>query len=324
MKNRKTKLYTILLTAALFLSQSMTVFAVTESDVQAVGKETAAGNVFIWFLCAIAFLKISQKIDSFLSSLGINVGHTGGNMMAELMVAARGLTTAKNVAGGTSFRGGSFRMGGSSNSVSQSSFLSGGLAGAVGRQFTQSAMHTMTGHSSNPISRRAFESSVKKGGDFANGVTGAVAKGNISYTGSMTGTQAAQALTSYLGQTGIPDAPNYSDVEIGGGRIMGTETSVEYPNGTAFGMYNTEQYMAPEGHLRPHNQTVDVSDRHQKPGGFIGEMDGPLPVLILIKSRNTLHGASRRQQLLRQLFIAEDRRALITVLFDLLLREPAL
>ena len=82
MKNKKLNI--LILTATLFLSQSMTVFAVTESDVQAVGKETAAGNVFIWFLCAIAFLKISQKIDSFLSSLGINVGHTGGNMMAEL------------------------------------------------------------------------------------------------------------------------------------------------------------------------------------------------------------------------------------------------
>ena len=125
---KKTKLYTLFLAAAIFLSQSMTIFAVTESDVEAVGKETAAGNVFIWFLCAIAFLKISQKIDSFLSSLGINVGHTGGNMMAELMVAARGLTTAKNIGGGSSFRGGSFRMGGSSSSVNQSSFLSGGLA----------------------------------------------------------------------------------------------------------------------------------------------------------------------------------------------------
>ena len=34
--------------------------------------------------------------------------------------------------------------------------------------------------------------------------------------------QAAQALTSYLGQTGIPDAPSYSGVEIGGGRITGS------------------------------------------------------------------------------------------------------
>lgn len=66
---KKKKIYILILTATLFLSRSMTVLAVTESDVQAVGKETAAGNVFIWFLCAIAFLKISQKIDSFLSSL---------------------------------------------------------------------------------------------------------------------------------------------------------------------------------------------------------------------------------------------------------------
>ena len=56
--------------------------AISESDVQsqvdAVGKEAVSGNVLIWFLCAVAFLKISQKIDSFMASLGVNVGHTGG------------------------------------------------------------------------------------------------------------------------------------------------------------------------------------------------------------------------------------------------------
>lgn len=234
----------------------MTVLAVTEADVEAVGKETAAGNIFIWFLCAIAFLKISQKIDSFMSSLGVNVGHTGGSMMAELMIAARGITSAKNVVGGSSFRGGSFRAGGNSGSINNSGFMSGGLAGAVGRQFTQSVMNTMTGHTSNPISRRAFESSVKKGGDFANNVTGAVAQGNINYTGSMTGTQASQALSSYMGHTGITDAPNFSNVEIGGGRITGTETSVDHPNGTSFGMYHADQYMAPEGNY----ETVTAAD----------------------------------------------------------------
>jgi hypothetical protein len=228
----------------LLISQSITVFAVTEADVEAVGREAAAGNVLIWFLCAVAFLKISQKIDSFMSSIGINVGHTGDSLMAELMVAAKGLTAAKAIGGGSFFKGGSLNFGMASNN---SSFMSGGLAGVVGRQFTQSAMTTMTGQNSNPISRKAFESSLKKGGEFANNVTGAIAQGNINYTGSMTGPQAAQALSSYLGQTGIPDSPSYSDVEIGGGRIMGTETSVEHPNGTAFGMYNAEQYMPPEG-----------------------------------------------------------------------------
>ena len=227
----KKKILLIVPAITLFLSQSVTVFAVTEAEVEAVGKETAAGNVFIWFLCAIAFLKISQKIDSFMSSLGINVGHTGGSMMAELMIAARGLTSVKSISGGSFFKGGSFRSG---NSSSSASFMAGGLSGVVGKQFTQNAVSAMTGQASNPISRRAFESSLKKGG----------------------GPQAAQALSSYLGQTGISDAPSYSDVEIGGGRIMGTETSVSYPNGTSFGMYNADQYMAPEGNY----ETVTASD----------------------------------------------------------------
>ena len=237
----------------LFLSQSATVFAITEAEVETMGKDAAAGNLFIWFLCAVAFLKISQKIDSFLNSLGIHVGNTGGSMMAELILAARGMATIKSVTGGSFFKGASFQ---GTNASSSGSFMVGGLAGAVGRQFTQKAMGAMTGQANNPISRRAFESSLKKGGDFANSVTGAVAQGNINYTGSMKGPQAAQALSSYLGQVGTANAPNYSNVEIGGGRIMGTETSVSYPNGTSFGMYNADQYMAPQG---PY-ETVTAAD----------------------------------------------------------------
>lgn len=249
----KKKLFFITTTLTLFLSQSVTVFAVTDADVQAVGKEAATGNVFIWFLCAIAFLKVSQKIDNFMTSLGINVGQTGGSMISELMVAAKGLTFAKTLGGSTLFKGGSFQAGRTS---ANTAFMNSGLAGAVGRQFTQNAMSAITGQSNNPIGRMAFESSLKKGGEFANSVTGAVAQGNINYTGSMTGPQAAQALSSYLGQTGMTDAPSFSDVEIGGGRIMGTETSISYPNGTSFGMYNADQYMAPEGNY----ETITAAD----------------------------------------------------------------
>ena len=84
--------------AVLCFSFCQPVFAMTESEIQtqvnAMGKATASGNVLIWFLCAIAFLKVSQKIDSFMSSLGINVGHTGGSMLAEAMIAARGIGTS--------------------------------------------------------------------------------------------------------------------------------------------------------------------------------------------------------------------------------------
>lgn len=242
----------ILILCTLFLSLPSTVYAITEADVEAVGKEATAGNLFIWILCAVGFLKISQKIDSFMSSLGINVGNTGGSMMAEMLIAARGLSMAKG------FRGGGFSAGSAvSNALANgASFMTGGLAGTVGRQITQKAIGAMTGHSNNPISRKAFEASLKKGGSFANNVTSAVAQGNINYTGSMKGAEAASALSSYMGQIGMEDAPAYSDVEIGGGRIMGTETSVEHPNGTSFGMYNANQYMAPEGNY----ETVTTAD----------------------------------------------------------------
>ena len=255
MKNKRL-LPAIILSGSLLLTQSITIFAITEADVESVGKETAAGNILIWFLCAVAFLKISQKIDSFMSSLGINVGNTGGSMLTELMVAAKGLSSAKNVSKGGGFHGGSFHAGGS-HSFSSASFSSGGLAGAVGRQFTQSAVQTVTGQKSNPISSKVFESSVQKGGGFANNVTGAVARGSINYTGTMQGSQAASALTSYMGQVGASNAPTFSNVEIGGGRIMGTETSAQYPNGTEFGMYHAEQYMPPDGNY----ETVQTADQ---------------------------------------------------------------
>nr|WP_217937258.1 hypothetical protein [Enterocloster clostridioformis] len=60
MKLWKKTLTVPFLAATLLLLQAVpSMAAVTEADVQAVGKETAAGNVLIWFLCAVAFLKIS-------------------------------------------------------------------------------------------------------------------------------------------------------------------------------------------------------------------------------------------------------------------------
>jgi len=247
---------TAIFITTLVLSHPVAVFAVSEAQVQAAGKEKVAGSLFIWFLCAIAFLKISQKIDSFMSSLGVNVGHTGGSLMAEMLIAARGITTAKNISDGSYTGGNFFRKGGSTGYNQSNSMLSGGLAGAVGRQFTQSAVNNATGQGSNPISRKMFESSLQKGGDFANNVTGAVAQGTVSQTGSMQGPRAAKALSSYMGHTGIPDAPAYSNVEIGGGRILGTETSDDHPNGSAFGMYHADQYMAPSGNY----ETVTTAD----------------------------------------------------------------
>lgn len=241
----------ILLTVVITTVSLTTVpaFALTESEVQeqvnAIGKEGVTGNVFVWFLCAIAFLKVSQKIDSFMSSLGINVGHTGGSMLAEAMIAMRGIGMAKSFA---SRSGGG---GSSSGSSGGNTFMKGGLSGVVSHNVTNTAIKNANGSKSGGLGGAAFNSSLQKGGGFANSVIGKIATGSIASTGTISGENAADSLMSYMGYTALGDSasdvPSFSDVEIGGGHIFATETSEEHPQGIAMGMYHAEQYLAPDG-----------------------------------------------------------------------------
>jgi len=207
-----------------FVLFTVTASAVTEEEVQqqitANGKEAVSGNVFVWFLCAIAFLKISQKIDSFMSSLGISVGHTGGSMLAEAMMLTRGVTGSKGGFGGFGMgRSGSGGGSPGSKSPGGSLGLSGGLAGVVGRQFQNDAIGSATGTGGNMLSNQAFNSSLKKDGAFANGVVGAVAKGNMSQLGSITGDKASSALASYMGLGKSGGGVGGIGSSVGGGKI---------------------------------------------------------------------------------------------------------
>ena len=250
MKRKNKIVFIIAVTLIMVFLCSVPAFAISESEVQAAvdeqGKNAVTGNIFVWFLCAIAFLKVSQKIDSFLAGLGINVGHTGGSMLAEALIATRGVFAAKQFAGGS--KGGSGGGGGSSGG---GGFMSGGLVGAVGRNFTNSGVKKATGKSGGGLGGKAYTSSVNKGGGFANSVIGKVATGNISSVGSISGEDSEAALMSYLGYTamgsGATDVPKFSNVEIGGGRMMATETSDEHPGGIDVGMYHTDKYMKPTG-----------------------------------------------------------------------------
>ena len=117
-----------------------------EAAVAASSKEAVTGNVLIWFLCAIAFLKVSQKIDSFMATLGVNVGRTGSSMLAEVMIATRGVTTVAGFAGHTlgRGRGTASSAGVSGTSSSAGGFFKGGLIGMAGRKITNSAVKTAT------------------------------------------------------------------------------------------------------------------------------------------------------------------------------------
>lgn len=287
MKKYKNVLFAALMAACLSCLFCQPAFAaISESDVQAqvdaAGKEAVSGNVLVWFLCAVAFLKVSQKIDSFMASLGVNVGHTGGSMLAEAMIATRGLGGIRNFSrqhfsnGGsrssmnvkTGNGGGAGFAGGGSTGFG-SGFMRGGLAGVISRNITNSAVKTATtpskaGPSGSPgglgaviqgasggIGGAIYSGSVNKGGDFANNIISTVATGNIATHGTISGEKAAEAMSSYMGYAALGEGaehiPTFSNVEIGGGRITGTEISEEHPEGISFGMYHTAQYAAPDG-----------------------------------------------------------------------------
>lgn len=132
----------------LALTLAVPAFALEESDVEAAvsssSREAVAGNVLVWFLCAVGFLKVSQKIDSFMASIGVNVGHTGGSMLGEAMVAFKGVSLAAGAAGkAVSGFTDKARAGGKTASGS-SGFLQGGLAGVVSRKITNDAVRTAT------------------------------------------------------------------------------------------------------------------------------------------------------------------------------------
>lgn len=122
----KKNVFLWLISSSLFFSQAIPVYAITKAEVEAVGKETAAGNVLIWFLCAIAFLKVSQKVDSFMGSIGIQVGNTGSSMLSELMIAAKTITTVKNGVGNLSNSQSGF-----SRSKASPPFLGGMIGGQI-------------------------------------------------------------------------------------------------------------------------------------------------------------------------------------------------
>ena len=310
----------------LALTLAVPAFALEESDVEAAvsssSREAVTGNVLVWFLCAVGFLKVSQKIDSFMASIGVNVGHTGGSMLGEAMVAFKGVSLAAGMAGkvvGNFADRASSRAGATASG--SSGFLQGGLAGVVSRKITNDAVRTATqttqkassstmsaahqatertvnaerqaasvvhqakqtrsesasqkvadgrdpsaSHRQYPnrlgfltpqesqhsvgLGGRIFTNSMLEGGRFANDVIGMVAAGDLHSTGSITGEFASQALSSYMGITAQGDAApqiSYSNIEIGGGRITGTEYSPEHPEGISFGMYHTGQYAAPDG-----------------------------------------------------------------------------
>lgn len=267
MKHKRLWVLCILLIVTLMLST--TAFAVDETEVEsaiaASSREEVAGNLFIWFLCAIAFLKISQKIDSFMSSLGINVGRTGGSMLGELMIAGRTVGAALKATGGAvgSIFNRNHSSSNTTNRAAGQGFTSSahGLIGVAQRAAGNAAASSATRRGSGLgsfVGGAMFGSSLKSGGKFASDVVGAVATGNIATMGSITGNQASEALTTYLGY-GSGQGSGSGSGKLGGDGTTIPTSSVLTSSG-GINAVSHESNIDPIGSVNPSAQNVPMYD----------------------------------------------------------------
>jgi len=266
--------------------------ALTEKEIKtqvaASSKEAVTGNILIWFLCAIAFMKISQKIETILNKIGINVVPPNNSMVGELMIALRGLSMVKNFGKKGSPSGGGGGGGGNNGQGSNSSF--GGFAGTVGRRNFGNPFNGSNQNGSLPVSQTQNQitgdtgnstlslPTSQNGNVNSSGIAGVLtagkstgnnnailalpqgtAAGSNSETNSLSNYNAdniSAAMCRLMGYTNGPDAPTFSNIKLDEGMITGIETSSTFPSGALFRMCNAEQYMPPNTYY----ETVQASD----------------------------------------------------------------
>ena len=215
---------------------------------------TGQGSIFLWFFCALAFLKTAQRFDAYLASIGLNVAQTGSSMGMEMLMAARVLTgfaggssSAGNVFRNTSAAGGAAATGfavGFANRFNPNSYIRdavveggsrmglGGSVGFVGRAFGGIAARNGATLTSDSIS--------------------SVATRPGSVSGSIAGDIANRSLGNYMPQLG---KHSLSNTQITGGHISTTATD-EAGKTSSVELFNASQFEAPSA---PH-ATVTAAD----------------------------------------------------------------
>lgn len=200
--------------AAMAVCWALPALAVSEADVEAAvasqGKEVVSGNLFVWFLCAIAFLKVSTKLDSILQAMGLGVGRAPGSILAEAFMALRGMQAGKAVLSGQMPGAGSRSAAAGAGTTSA---FSGGLAGMVSSKLETDTAASMSGSGggvTSGIGASLYKSTLGQDGGFASRVIGSVATGQTP--GAIHGAAAEEAMQGYF--AGTPDpAPSQGSAD---------------------------------------------------------------------------------------------------------------
>ena len=203
----KKTLFSLFNAVSLALLYCPAAFALTEDEaaaaVDAQGEGCVSGNLFLWLLCAIAFLKVATKLDGILHSLGIGVSRSPGSMLSEALLAFRGFEIGKAYGLGTAKT--AVALANAKNTPS--STFAGGLSGMVSRHVQQSTASSISGQSGGigaSLGGAMYHNSLGKEGGFASKVIGSIATGQIG--GSITGDSAVEALNGYFAGTSDMDA----------------------------------------------------------------------------------------------------------------------
>ena len=195
-----------------------------EAAVASQGKEAVSGNLFVWFLCAIAFLKVSTKIDSILQAMGLGVGRAPGSILAEAFMALRGMQAGKAILSGQMPGAGGRGAAG----AGAASAFSGGLAGMVSSKLETDTAASMSGSGggvTSGIGASLYKSTLGQDNGFASRVIGSVATGQTP--GAIHGAAAEEAMQSYFAGTPDPAPAQGSadtasaEMPIGGVRFCG-------------------------------------------------------------------------------------------------------
>jgi len=228
------------------------------------------GNVFLWIFCALAFLKVAQKFDTYLSSLGLSVAQTGSGMgMEMLMVARTAMGITRGIGGGSHSAG---RMFGSGSAAGPNAAgAAGGMAGFAdkfkGNSYVRDAVveggQRMGAGGVGGMVGRAFGSAAAKGGATLTGDSiASVAGGAPQVSGKIGGDIADRSLGNYMPH--MARMP-LQDTQISGGHIS---TTAKMPDGKEANvdMYSAAQFDKPSA---PHTvvQASDGSSWYQMASG---------------------------------------------------------
>lgn len=206
------------------------------------------GSIFLWLFCALALLKIAQKCDSYLASLGLSVAQTGSSMGIEMMMAARVLTgfSKGNNNAGSVFNGAGKGSAGASGNANAAGTAGGFLSGFASRykpnSFVRDAVvnggSRMGAGGSVGFVGRTFGGMAARGGaSLTADSVASVANRPDKVSGTIAGDIADRSLSNYMphlstnmpaaGMDHIPANPNSTDSN----NVVGATTGTFAPSG---------------------------------------------------------------------------------------------